>query len=178
MRFAHSGVEFLGEPGLPLRYPGRVTHAVVRWEHLPVTGVSVTDGSAYLAWLRATAVPGARWCDSREWVRAARGADGRSLPTGDAMPVDAANTYETHSDGVAARSGPDEVGEHPASRSPFDLHDVAGNVWEIVQGAPDAYETRGGGWYFPALNARVVNWQHRDPDARELTVGLRICATP
>ena len=72
-------------------------------------------------------MPGARPCSSLEWVRGARGADGRLYPHGARLAPDDANTFETY--GTLSAAGPDEVGAHPASRSPFDLDDMIGNAY-------------------------------------------------
>ncbi|MEJ7731045.1 MAG: SUMF1/EgtB/PvdO family nonheme iron enzyme [Polyangiaceae bacterium] len=74
-----AGRAFVATAGQPLDY-GHPGQATVRWERLPVTGISAEDARAYTAWLDGTRrVPGARLC-SELVERAARGADGRTSP--------------------------------------------------------------------------------------------------
>src|SRR6185295_13003307 len=116
----------------PISYAGRTRLARQDWLRFPVGGVSLEDVARYLAWLRNSGrVPGARLCSELEWERAARGADDRLFPHGDEIAPDDANidiTYER----VDVAFGPDEIGAHPASRSPFEVDDLAGNIVEIV----------------------------------------------
>ena len=76
-------------------------------------------------------MPGARLCTELEWERAARGADDRLFPHGDELDADDANFDVTYGR-VDSAYGPDVVGSHPASRSPFGVDDLAGNVFELV----------------------------------------------
>src|SRR6185503_7285159 len=92
------------------------------WRRFPVIGISAEDAIAYAAWLARTGrVPGARLCTEVEWERAARGADGRTYPGDHEFAPDDANIDVTHGKND---KGPDEVGSHPASRSPFGVEDM------------------------------------------------------
>ncbi|HEU5218787.1 MAG TPA: SUMF1/EgtB/PvdO family nonheme iron enzyme, partial [Gemmatimonadales bacterium] len=162
-----------------IAFPGRTARRSQRWLRFPVAGISFEDARAYARWLSDSGrVPGARLCTEHEWERAARGADGRSYPHGDGLSPDDANfdsTYGKEPDGF----GPDEVGSHPASRSPFGADDLAGNVWEWTTasvGRPNPV-LRGGAYYFDAGTARAANRQSPEPTLRDPTVGLRICAS-
>ena len=97
----------------------------------PVSGISWQDALAYCRGLNATGrVPGARPCDDHEWERAAKGADAREFPHGNSLAPDDANFDLTY--GRRGKAfGPDEVGAHSASSSPFDVDDMVGNVWDI-----------------------------------------------
>ncbi len=164
--------------GERLRYPGRTRRAEVAWERLPVVGIRHADAQAYAAWLASTGrVPGARLCTELEWERAARGADGREYPHGDVLRPDDANFDQTYGKEPLA-FGPDEVGSHPASASPFGVEDLAGNVWEwtdsvLTPGRPVA---RGSSYYFSASTCRATNREAPEPSFRDLTVGMRLCA--
>jgi formylglycine-generating enzyme required for sulfatase activity len=164
--------------GATLTYPGRQTNRTVRWQRLPVSAVSWHDALAYLAWLdRSGRVPRARPCTAVEWERAARGADGRTFPTGDTLPASAANidvTYGRH----PRAYGPDEVGSHPASDSPFGVADMAGNTWELVRGPDGNPWVKGGSWYQGAVTAASSNHNVPDPTQRSVWTGLRVCADP
>ena len=166
--------------GEPIVYPGRKQNASQDWLRMPASNLNLNDVEAYLAWLSRTGkVPGARLCDEREWERAARGADGRNYPHGDRLdPEDA------HIDVTYARApgtlGPDEVGMHPASRSPFGLDDTSGNIGEWVRSALVPTETlvRSGSYPYDESIARVVNRVAFNAETREPSTGLRVCATP
>jgi formylglycine-generating enzyme required for sulfatase activity len=165
--------------GEPIRYRGRTLRAEQRWLRLPVTGVTFEDMLAYAAWLdRSGRVPGARLCDEREWERAARGADDRAFPGGDQMDPDDANHDVTYGRNEQA-FGPDEVGSHRASDSPFGVHDMAGNVWELTSSAddPSAPVARGGSFYQRNLDSASVNRAPFVPKHGAAFVGFRICAT-
>jgi formylglycine-generating enzyme required for sulfatase activity len=123
-------------------------------------------------------------CTEKEWERAARGADDREYPHGDRLLPGQANFDLTY-DQQPSRMGPDEIGSFPASASPFGVDDLAGNVWELVTswearpaGAPAAYVTRGGGFFYDQTAAAATNRQVATPKLREPTIGLRVCATP
>ncbi len=164
--------------GEPLTFPERTSHAEVAWERTPVTAIAALDVEAYAAWLdRSGRVPGARPCRADEWLRAARGADARLFPAGDRLAAGDANTYEAHPSTTVDAAGPDEVGAHAAARSPFDVDDLVGNVWELARG-PGGYEMRGGAWFYPQYLAQVVNRQAVEPGLRDPLLGARICATP
>ena len=171
---------YTAETGQRLRYEHRTRRADQDWTKFPVTAVSYDDAVAFTAWLdRTRRVPGARLCDEYEWERAARGADARTFPGGNALAPDDANIDVTYGRDPLA-FGPDEVGSHPASRSPIGADDMAGNVWEWTrsvetEGVPVA---RGGSWYYAELSARSVNRELGEPSQRHVHIGVRICATP
>ncbi|WP_433926463.1 SUMF1/EgtB/PvdO family nonheme iron enzyme [Sorangium cellulosum] len=163
-----------------LRYPGRARRAAQDWRRFPVSAISFDDASAYAAWLDRTGrVPGARLCTEPEWERAARGADDRVFPGGDRLEPDDANHDATYGRDPLG-FGPDEVGAHPASASPFGVHDLAGNVFEWTVSADGSREPvlRGGSWYENALTSVSSNREASEPTLRDALVGARICATP
>jgi eukaryotic-like serine/threonine-protein kinase len=160
-------------------FPGRARRASQDWRSFPVGGISFEDAQAYARWLDGTGkVPGARLCTEREWERAARGADDRSYSHGDRLLPDDANfdqTYGKQPDGV----GPDEVGSHPASRSPFGVDDLIGNIYEWTEssvGLPGPV-IRGGGYYQAFFVSNAVNRYQPEATLRDPTVGLRVCAS-
>jgi eukaryotic-like serine/threonine-protein kinase len=156
----------------PLVYPGRASHAAQDWRKFPVTGVSATEGEAYAAWLDRTGrVRGARMCTELEWERAARGADGRSYPGGDRAGD--ANVDVTYGRDLL---GPDEVGSHPGSISPFGVEDMSGNAFEWTRGEhPGEYVARGGSYYHDRKTANVTNRYVLDKSVHDATLGIRIC---
>jgi serine/threonine protein kinase/formylglycine-generating enzyme required for sulfatase activity len=164
--------------GEPLRYRDRALHVEHDWRDLPVTGISFSDAIAYVNWLsRSGRVPGARLCDEHEWERAARGADDRFYPHGDQVLGDDANIDITYGQKSLA-FGPDAVGSHPASDSPFGVSDLTGNVWEWMRRATNTTtELYGGGAFFQdALSARSNNRSRSDSQMRSPVIGMRVCA--
>jgi formylglycine-generating enzyme required for sulfatase activity/tRNA A-37 threonylcarbamoyl transferase component Bud32 len=168
--------EFTAAIEQPIHYSDRRTRQEQRWTQMPVGGISVNDIEAFLAWLRV-GLKGARLCTDAEWERAARGADDRIFPHGDLLDADDANFDLTYGRKPLA-FGPDEVGSHPMSASPFGVQDMAGNIFEIVRtriGA-DEYAARGGAYYYDRRTARVTNREPVDRSLRYPTFGFRVCA--
>jgi len=168
---------FTAALGETIRYPARTLRREQRWNRMPVGAISVDDILAFLRW-RSRRIPGARLCSDMEWERAARGADDRLFPHGDVLGAADANFDLTYGRKPLA-FGPDEVGSHPASRSPFGLEDTAGNLLELTRvGATDEFEARGGGYYFDRQSARVTNREPADRSLRYPSFGFRVCADP
>jgi formylglycine-generating enzyme required for sulfatase activity len=180
LRFQPGNEPYVARAGQPLRYARRDRRQAQDWLRFPVSGITFADAEAYAAWLSSHGgVPGARLCSELEWERAARGVDGREYPHGDTLAPDDANidtTYGKQPGGF----GPDEVGSHPASRSPFGVDDLAGNVWEWTRSwlEPGKAVARGGSFSFAATSARSTNRELPEPSLRDVTVGLRVCADP
>jgi serine/threonine protein kinase/formylglycine-generating enzyme required for sulfatase activity len=166
------------EAGRQLVYPARVQRQRHDWLRWPVSGISWEDALAYTRWLsRSGRLAGARPCTELEWERAARGADSRRLPHGDLLEPDDANFDLTY--GRDPESfGPDEVGSHPASDSPFGVHDMIGNVWELVRSARrnDQLVARGGSFLQASVVQQIPNRQVTLPTTRDNTLGFRVCA--
>ena len=167
-------------PGADWRHPyGPDSSIEGRGDH-PVVQVSWRDAAAFCAHY------GMRLPTEEEWELAARGTDGRRYPWGNREPMSAdpplANAgtarccAQEPADG-AARTAP--VGSYPRGRSPYDLDDMAGNVWEWTAsrfpGRPGDVALRGGGWGNNAHCLRV-SYRHANPPDRGLDmVGFR-CA--
>jgi formylglycine-generating enzyme required for sulfatase activity len=160
----------------PLRYEGRDHNVAHDWRKLPVLGLSAADAEGYAAWLaRSGRLPGARLCDELEWERGARGPDGRTTPTGRVLDGDDADIDRTYRRDLM---GPDEVGLHPASASPYGLQDTAGNAFEWVRGErPETYVARGGSYYHDRKTADLTNRNETAGTVRDPTAGARLCVT-
>ncbi len=179
LHFTPVSQPYSAKQGEKLHYLERQFNADHDWLLLPVIGITPVDIEAYAQWLHASGrVPGARLCTEKEWERAARGADARTLPHGDvAAPLDG-NVDVTY--GRKDRAyGPDQVGLHPRSQSPFGVDDMFGNVWEVVRPASKlkAYVSKGGAWNVNVLAARIPNDWVINAEFRQVETGGRICAS-
>jgi len=170
---------YVAKAGEPVVYAGRDRRARQDWLRFPVAGISPEDANQYAAWLDRTGrVPGARLCTELEWERAARGADARLFPHGDDLEADDANHDVTYGR-VDSAYGPDVVGSHQVSQSPFGVDDMAGNIWELVASSlkPAEVVIRGGGYYFKPVNCRITNREPVPTTFRDVTAGIRICSS-
>jgi formylglycine-generating enzyme required for sulfatase activity len=165
--------------GEPYCLPNR---PCVPWEKLPLQLVSGNGAAAYAAWLAATGrLPHARLCTDREWERAARGADDRRFPAGNAEPApDEACTLSTYG-GDKKRAGACLGGSYPASRSPFGVDDMTGNVFEWTAGTSDIGKpimesSRGGAWSEFGISLATTTRMIQERSTWSLAAGLRVCA--
>jgi formylglycine-generating enzyme required for sulfatase activity len=169
----------------------------------PINCVDWVQAAAYCAWR------GGRLPTEAEWEYAARGSDGRIHPWGSAPPS-ARRLNACGSECLAAATGngtprralydDDDgwpttapVGSYPDGASPFDVLDMAGNVWEWTADwygpYPEAAQTdprsattgtsrvsRGGSWTSGGEErARATDRDWLDPKIREAGLGFR-CA--
>ncbi|WNG62085.1 protein kinase [Archangium gephyra] len=181
LTFYRSREEFsTAKVGEAFVYAGRTRRNTADWRRFPLSGVSAQDLEGYFYWLdRTKRLPGARLCGQHEWEYAARGADGRRYPHGDQLQPDDANIDATY-DRVPTAFGPDMAGSHPASESPFGLHDMAGNAYELTRSVTPEFGRvvlRGGSWYYDSFAAASADLSPGDPTARDARIGVRVCAS-
>ncbi|WP_246356805.1 bifunctional serine/threonine-protein kinase/formylglycine-generating enzyme family protein [Pyxidicoccus fallax] len=161
-------------------YPGRHPSVPIDWRRLPLAGVTTMDLEGFHFWLTHTkGLPDARLCTEHEWEYAARGADGRDYAHGNLLRPNDANIDVTYGREPTA-FGPDMVGSHPESDSPFGVQDMVGNVDEHMSAVPQdlgPYVVRGGGWYYDALSALSANRTAGEPNLRDVATGVRVCAS-
>jgi formylglycine-generating enzyme required for sulfatase activity/predicted Ser/Thr protein kinase len=178
--FHHTGkVVSTAAEGELFRYPERRRRSTADWRQFPLSGVSTQDLEDYFSWLDSTGrLPGARFCTGAEWEYAARGADGRRFPHGDVLLPDDANIDITYGQ-QPLNYGPDMVGAHPDSASPFGLVDVVGNAFEITRAVPPEqghWVLRGGSWFYDLHSAHLLNRSARDSIQVDALTGTRVCA--
>lgn len=150
-------------------------------EKHPVTWVSFSDAEAYCLWR------GGRLPTEAEWERAAHGEKPRVYPWGDDFDANCANTWQS------GRRSTAPVGSFPLGASPFGAQDMAGNVFEWVDGFFTPYpgstakfsETekhyrilRGGSWNFSEYYARTTHRLARSGGDKSRSFGFRMARNP
>ena len=154
----------------------------------PVINVSWNDAKAFCDWLSDKTGKNIHLPTEAQWEKAARGTDQRRYPWGNSAPnSNLANYYSN-----VGKTVP--VGSYPAGASPYGLHDMAGNVWELCQDWYDSsyYSTspsrnpkgpssgsirvrRGGNWIFDARYLRSACRLGIYPHIKKNDIGFRIC---
>ena len=137
--------------------------------------VSFDDAGAYAEWL--TRKTGVRWRlpTEIEWVKAARGTDGRRFPWGETFDAKRLNSHD---------SGPFDtvpVGRFPDGASPFGVLDAAGQVFEWTatpssHGPAGArYLVKGGSWDDKGCGVCRPAARHSRPRAlKHILIGFRL----
>lgn len=153
----------------------------------PVVFVSWNDARAYAAWA------GLHLPTEAQWEKAARGEKGRKYPWGRDDPTPKKANFGRKQLGTMP------VGSHPEGASPYDVQDMAGNVWEWCEDvdAPSFYSNgpthnprnvlktehtkyvlRGGSWMYDARSLRTTTRTSYEPHFRLDDVGFRCVHIP
>ena len=157
------------------------------YKDFPVVGVDWNMAKVYCEWA------GGRLPTEAEWEATARGIDERVYPWGNDPATCANNAMK----GCGKQSLPFQVGSFAAGNSPFQVWDMAGNVWEWTNDWYDAnyYATdptnnpmgpwsgqfkviRGGGWNSTNDKVRTANRFAVEPTLSFRDVGFRCVANP
>ncbi len=154
--------QFLKETGH--RNPKYWTVRLYNQPDQPVVGIGWDDAEEYAKWA------GKRLPSEEEWEKAARGTDGRIWPWGNNSSGD---NYNGKSHGSYA---PVAVGSFPAGASPYDLMDMAGNVYEMTTGiwGSTGKAMRGGSYLNSGAYTRTMfRWAMDDPENGAEYLGFR-----
>jgi hypothetical protein len=102
----------------------------------------------------------------------------RLYPHGDEIAPDDAN-YDGSYGHVDSAFGPDEVGSHESSRSPFGVDDMAGNAFEFTTSSERRNDLalRSGAYPFKSATSRSTNREAVPATFRDVTTGIRVCAS-
>ena len=152
--------------GADWRRPHGPEHPPAEDDH-PATQVSWNDAAAFCA------AAGGRLPTRPEWTHAARGGrPGRAFPWGDRSPFSGeplANLWDglfpTHQGPGDRFPGIAPVGMFPPN--PYGLLDMAGNVWEWVDGGEPEFRPLRGGSFLCAENSCQgyrIDWENRASD--------------
>lgn len=156
------------------------------FENYPVVYVNWHMAKTFCEWR------GARLPTEAEWEKAARGTDGRAYPWGKGISCDHANYDGDPASASFCTGDTSEVGKYERGKSPYGMHDMAGNVFEWVSSlyqpypydASDGREDptrggsrviRGGAWSEGPDDQRVFYRSWVGPDLSETAIGFR-CA--
>jgi formylglycine-generating enzyme required for sulfatase activity len=134
----------------------------------PVVGVSFWEAEAFATWA------GGSLPTEEQWEAAARGPEGHEYPWGGKWEDGICNSRESGLGTISV------VGIFPRSRSsPFELEDIAGNVWEWCGSKEASLRVfRGGGWSGPSRLCRAAIRSWIVPQDRNDYLGFRVALVP
>jgi len=155
----------------------------------PVVNVTWRDAVAYCRWLNKQTGRSFRLPTEAEWEKAARGSDRRQYPWGDEFDPAKCNIRE------GGPGGTTPVGQYPEGASPYDILDMAGNVWEWCSSLYKSYPydpgdgrenpeaegsrvLRGGAFNYEAGYVRCACRYGCDPGSCWGGCGFRVVASP
>ncbi len=140
----------------------------------PVVLVSYEDALAYADWRSQQDGVTYRLPTTAEWEKAARGTDGRYFPWGSEWRNNGTNWAKSGPYGTSA------IASFPASRSPYGIEDMSGNVFEytstLVEKPDGSQEVllKGCGWDdYPGF-CRAAYQHDRPVDAKHILFGFRL----
>ena len=156
---------------LPSRTPGKFQ---------PRVNVCWYEAVAFCRWLSVQTGRNIDLATEQQWQRAAQGDDGRLYPWGDQFDTSRCNTRESGQRAAVP------VNQYKLGASPYDVFDMAGNVWEWCLNRADASSlnlqgeearaVRGGSFISPADRSQCRFRFSLDPRSRYDTIGFRVVA--
>ena len=173
-----------GEPSWWEGRPRAEQPGDLRWSfgNYPAVNVSWYDAVAYCSWLSAKLDRDIRLPTEWEWQWAAVGDTKQEYPWPGDWNGARANSIEAGIGRTVA------VGLYPLGRSPLDIDDMAGNVWEWClneRAKPTSVSLqgdvsrvlRGGSWYGYPGSCRAAGRYDYGPGARYNHIGFRLCCS-
>jgi formylglycine-generating enzyme required for sulfatase activity len=164
----------------------------------PVVLVSYEDANTFCKWRAKKTGTEIRLPTEEEWEKAARGRDGREYPWGNDFDFNKLNCadyhvrkelkdyeewkkeffnqfYKSNKDKILTM----EVGKFSDGASPYDCHDMAGNVWEWTSSKYDKKSAvlRGGSWFNSSSGCRCAYRNGSGPNIRNDGTGFRCART-
>jgi formylglycine-generating enzyme required for sulfatase activity len=153
----------------------------------PVINVSWYDAKDFCDWLSQKTGQNIHLPTEAQWEKAARGTDQRRYPWGNNIPSCTLANFS----GCGSQTKP--VGSHSSGVSPYDIHDMAGNVWEwcwdwysstYYSGSPysnpmgpstgSTRVLRGGSWISKDYDIRSASRFNFDPSSGRRRIGFRL----
>ncbi len=143
-------------------------------QRLPALGVAWDAALAYADWASERLGRRLRLPTHDQWEKAARGADGRAFPWGDAWEPGFCNNR----DAERGDARPRPVGSFAEDVSVYGVADLAGGVSEWVRGdvphRPDRGWLRGGSWNSHPQQSRLCSRTTAPRGTRGGTIGFRL----
>jgi formylglycine-generating enzyme required for sulfatase activity len=156
----------------------------------PRTNVTWYEAVAFTRWMTALLGPTeaiVRLPTEWEWEKAARGSVGLIYPWGESYQSGFANINETQQEvGPWDLQQTTAVGMYPHGRSPYNVDDLSGTVWEwclnkyehpdmiSADSSRDARVLRGGSWVNSASDVRSISRRRHRPHDRNYHRGFRV----
>ena len=153
----------------------------------PRTDVDWYEANAFTRWLSAVSGMEIRLPTEQEWEKAARGEHGLIYPWGNEYRSGFANIDEKSSNvGPWYLQQTTAVGLYPEGRSPYQVEDMSGTVWEWclnkyaqpdmtkADTSGDSRVVRGGSWINIQGYARADDRYWLNPDLRDSYRGFRV----
>jgi len=164
----------------------------------PVVGVSWYEATAYATWIARRTGLEFRLPTEAEWEKAARGVNGHRYPWGPIWDPNFANYCDVNCDqkwkDISGFSDQypftSPVGQFPSGKSPYNVYDMAGNVWEWTASIYGPYPyaqtgresvddgsrrtLRGGSWRSAELGLRSADRAWKEPTVRTDRFGIRL----